>query len=341
MSNTPEIELKYQGSEFDEPNSHKSKGSKSTKRSARNLKKTAEQKVEKDPLDDECLMSDKDIKPTKTKTPDGVTTVVASSSEESKDEEVTEEQASEPEDGEANSSSEDDPSSSSDSEEERERKRKKKKKKRSKLAKVKKHKKRKRSDEESSRRKIKKITDDTYENLRDENRVMKKREKIKAKIKEQKKNLEAQTSREKMSCKRNKKRNPTITNDEATTSQESRRKEIDLRNKITERMSVKKVKQETVTGDKHDGQVRQKGDQYNIPKTTNRNPNQSRSPSPTNRSRFIKSGYYPYPYHNQYYGYNNFRQGRFFQRPNQRNQDNWSREGWKGGTFYNKKFKLV
>ena len=144
MSNTPELEIRYQESEFDEPNTNKfgkpirTKGNKYTKRSTSKPKRMAEQKIKVDPLDEEHLMSDPEIKPTQTKPPNKIVNVVASSPEESEDEEVTEEQKTKLEDGEDNSSSEDNQSSSTDSEQER--KRKKKKRKRSKQEKTKKHK---------------------------------------------------------------------------------------------------------------------------------------------------------------------------------------------------------
>ena len=57
---------------------------------------------------------------------------------------------------------------------------------------------------------------------------------------------------------------------------------------------------------------------------------------------YNKGGYNPNPYpyynqYNQYYGYNSFRRGGFFQRPNQRNSDNWNREGWRSNqnNYYN------
>ena len=182
-----------------------------------------EKEIEKDPLDDNRIRSKDQIIPAKTKTPEGVTTVVASS-EESEEEE---EKSSELEDGETSSSSEVDSSSSTDydSEEERERRRKRRKKKKAKAAKARKakQKKKKKLDEDSSGKSLKKITDDTYENLKEENRVVKNREKIKATIKERKKNLEIKNSREQMSLERNEKRHKAAMIDEAISGRELRR----------------------------------------------------------------------------------------------------------------------
>ena len=291
-----------------------------------------EKEIEKDPLDDNRIRSKDQIIPAKTKTPEGVTTVVASS-EESEEEE---EKSSELEDGETSSSSEVDSSSSTDydSEEERERRRKRKKKKKAKAAKARKakQKKKKKVDEDSSGKSLKKITDDTYENLKEENRVVKNREKIKATIKEKKKNLEIKNSREQMSHERNEKRQKEAKIDDAMSSRELKKKEVDLRDRLSERSS-QKAKQETVTSNEYDNQERYKEEQY-TPK--------NRSPSPINRSRLNKGGYNPNPHpyynqHNQYHGYGGFRRGGFFQRPNQRNSDNWNREGWRSNqnNYYN------
>ena len=140
MSGEPDLIIKHQESfsEFEEPKPNKTKRNKTTGRLVKQSKRTMEHKFEEDPLDDDRLLRDKDIKPTKTKAPKEVTTVIASSREESCNEDINEDQtteASEHEEGEANSSSrsnsssssssgpESEPGSETESEEERERRR--------------------------------------------------------------------------------------------------------------------------------------------------------------------------------------------------------------------------
>ena len=120
MSGEPDLIIKHQESfsEFEEPKPNKTKRTRPAVRQVKLSKRTMEHKFEEDPLDDDRLLRDKDVKPTKTKAPKDVPTIIASSREDSCDEDVNEDQtteASEHEEGEANSSSRSNSSSSSSS----------------------------------------------------------------------------------------------------------------------------------------------------------------------------------------------------------------------------------